>query len=304
MLTKLVIIIIFMLDLLLADPSFSYIPKIDIDNQKKYNLGKLLFFDKNLSSNKKISCSTCHNLNKGGSDQKKLSYGVDNQKSDVNSPTIFNTRFNISQDWIGYSLTIKDRTNIAFLNPKEMDGDEIKVLKYIKSNKELKDLYITVYKNFKYGDISDAIAYYVKNLNTPNSKFDKFLKGDKDILTKQEYEGYKLFKDYGCVSCHNGINIGGNMYQKFGIFNEKDIIRDKNLGRYIVTKKEYDKYVFKVPTLRNISKTYPYMHNGEIDNLETAIKEMGKYQLGIIIQNKDIERIEIFLKTLEGDIVN
>jgi cytochrome c peroxidase len=154
----------------------------------------------------------------------------------------------------------------------------------------------------------DAIAYYVQNLLTPNSKFDKFLKGDKSALNSDEKEGYRLFKGYGCSSCHNGINIGGNMYQKFGIFHQNEELRKKilngNLGRYEVTKKEYDKYVFKVPSLRNISKTAPYFHSGMINDLKKAIKIEGRYQVGIDIPDKDVEKIEKFLKTLNGEILN
>jgi len=297
---KIFIFFLFTNSILYANPSFSPIPKIDIENKDKYKLGKILFFDPNLSSNKKIACVNCHMLNLGGSDQKKLSQGVSREKSRVNSPTIFNTRFNIAQDWIGDSLTIKDRTKRAFLSPTEMDGNPKKALEYIKSEKELKELYSKVYNRFEEDNIFDAITYYVENLTTPNSKFDRFLKGDKN-LEEKEYDGYKLFKSYGCVSCHNGVNIGGNMYQKFGIFHEEKIKRKKNLGRYELTKKEYDRYVFKVPSLRNISKTYPYMHNGKIDNLKKVIKEMGKYQLGTIIPDNDVDKIELFLKTLEQE---
>ncbi len=301
---KLLLSITIGLNILFADPSFSPIPKIKIDNKDKYNLGKKLFFDPNLSSDKTIACINCHVLELGGADGNRVSPGVYDEIGVINSPSIFNAKFDISQDWTGEYGTIKERTEMAFLSKIEMAGSVKDTLEYIKSDKILNNLFKKVYNNFDGDNIFDAIAYYVEHLTTPNSKFDEFLKGDIKALNKDETKGYKLFKDYGCVSCHNGVNVGGNMYQKFGIFNEDEIKRDDNLGRYKITKNEYDKYVFKVPSLRYVSKTSPYMHDGKLDDLQEAIKEMGEHQLGIDIPLDDILKIELFLKTLEGDIPN
>ena len=301
---KVFICIAIVLNILLADPSFSVIPKIKIENKDKYNLGKKLYFDPNLSSDKTVACANCHIFELGGADGNIVSYGVYGRTGVINSPSIFNVKFNIAQDWIGEYTTIKDRSKMAFLSKIEMAGDVNDALRYIKSNKTLNDLFKKVYDDFDGDHIFDAIAYYVEHLTTPNSRFDKFLKGDMKALNEDEKKGYKLFKDYGCVSCHNGVNIGGNMYHKFGIFNEDKIKRDDNLGRYKITKKEYDKYVFKVPSLRNVSKTSPYMHNGKFIKLKDVIKNMGKYQLGTEISPKDISLIELFLKTLDGDMPN
>ena len=301
---KVFICIAIVLNILFANPSFSVTPKIKIENKDKYDLGKKLYFDPNLSSDKTVACVNCHIFELGGADDNRVSYGVHNKTGVMNSPSIFNVKFNIAQDWIGKYTTVKDRSKMAFLSKIEMAGNTKDALRYIKSNKTLNDLFKKVYNNFDGDNIFDAIAYYVEHLTTPNSKFDKFLKGDIKALSKDEIKGYKLFKDYGCVSCHNGVNVGGNMYQKFGIFNEDEIKRDDNLGRYNITKNEYDKYVFKVPSLRYVSKTSPYLHNGKIDDLQEVIKEMGEYQLGVEIPSKDILLIELFLKTLEGDIPN
>lgn len=301
---KVFICIAIVLNILFADPSFFVIPKVKIENKNKYDLGKKLYFDPNLSSDKTVACVNCHIFELGGADGNRVSYGVHNKTGVMNSPSIFNVKFNIAQDWIGEYTTIKDRSKMAFSSKIEMAGDVNDALRYIKSNKNLNDLFKKVYDNFDGDHIFDAIAYYVEHLTTPNSKFDKFLKGDTEALNEDEKKGYKLFKDYGCVSCHNGVNIGGNMYHKFGIFNEGKIKRDDNLGRYKITKKEYDKYVFKVPSLRNVSKTAPYTHNGKFVKLKDVIKNMGKYQLGTEIPPKDISLIELFLKTLDGDIPN
>ena len=300
---KIIIIpFVFLVSILCADPSFSPIPINKIENKDKYNLGKELFFDVNLSKDKTVACVNCHALELGGADGRMFSLGAHQINGVINSPTIFNTKFNISQDWTGEYTTIKDRSKMAFLSEVEMSGNIDEIIEYISETKSLNDKLIEMYGLVSDKNIFDSIGYYVENLTTPNSKFDKFLKGDREILSDDEFDGYNLFKNYGCVSCHNGVNIGGNMYQKFGIFNEEDIDRGKNLGRYKVTKKIYDKYVYKVPSLRNISKTSPYFHNGKIIKLADTIFEMGKHQLGVDIPSNDILKIELFLKTLNGEI--
>ena len=302
MLLRLFTVNIFIVSFVFADLYFSAIPMEKIKNEKKYNLGKWLFFDKNLSADKTISCASCHDFSKGGADGSSVSLGVARRKGVFNSPTIFNDRFNVTQDWSGEYTTIKDRAKMAFLSKIEMAGDIHKVVEYVKSDKYLQKEFKEIYKTINEDVIFDAIAYFVSNLTTPNSKFDKYLKGDATALNKDEKEGYKLFKNYGCASCHNGVNLGGNMYQKIGIFNEDKIIRDKYLGRYKITKKESDKYVYKVPSLRYVTKTFPYLHNGSVKDLKKVIKMMAKYQLGVEMSNEDAVKIELFLKSLVGDI--
>jgi len=287
--------------MLLADLSFSSIPQEKIEDTDKYNLGKRLFFDQNLSSDKTISCATCHILSQGGTDNLRISLGVEGRKGKINTPTIFNTKYNIAKDWAGEYTTIKKRSKMAFLNPIEMDGNYKDLIKYIESDSYLKEEFFNIYTELTKDNIFDSIAYFVSTLTTPNSKFDNYLDA-KVSLNQNEKKGYKLFKSYGCVSCHNGVNVGGNMYQKFGIFNDDYIYRDENLGRYEVTGKESDKYVFKVPSLRNITKTAPYFHNGATKNLKDTIYKMGEYQLGVEIPDKDIILIETFLKTLEANV--
>jgi len=296
------LIIVFLSLPIIADSSFDTIPDIKIDNINKYNLGKKLFHDKNLSKDKTISCSSCHNLNLYGVDNKEVYTGINNIKGDLNSPTIYNTRFNIAQDNAGKAKTIKERAKFSFLSKSEMSGNMSKLIQYIYSNKILYDSFISVYGNISEKTIFDSISYFVENLLTPNSKFDRYLKGDKTILSVSEIEGFHLFKKYGCVSCHNGINIGGNMYQKLGVFSEDSHLDDTNIGRYSVTKKDSDKNVFKVPSLRNIANTSPYSHDGSISDLHTMIKRMAKLQLGVVIAPNDVKKIELFLMTLSGDI--
>lgn len=289
---------------LIADSSFGIVPDVRIDDIKKYNLGKMLFHDPNLSQDKTISCASCHQLNLYGTDNRTVFKGIKGIEGKLNSPTIFNSKFNIAQDGAGIAKTIKERTKLSFLNENEMGGRVQDVVQYIHADIMLYDEFIGIYGNVSEDAIFDSIAYFVENLLTPNSKFDQYLKGNKSIFNQDEIEGYQLFKKYGCISCHNGVNIGGNMYQKLGIFNSFEDEDDHSLGRYIVTGKEYDKNVFKVPSLRNIAQTAPYLHDGSVADLQTMIKRMGQLQLGITIPQNEISKLETFLITLTGDITN
>ena len=288
---------------LYADPSFGIIPEVKIDNMGKYYLGKQLFFDSNLSSDKKVSCSTCHDLNLYGTDNRTHSNGISNRQGVLNSPTIYNSRFNIAQDNAGVTTTIKQRSEVSFEDKSEMNGDIDKTINYIYSTPSLYKKFLDIYGKVTKDNIFESIAYFVEHILSPNSKFDKFLSGNNDILDKEEKKGYLLFKDYGCVSCHNGVNIGGNMYQKIGIFKELEDADDTTFGRYSVTKDKLDINVFKVPSLRNIAKTAPYLHDGSIKSLDKVIEKMGALQLGTEISQKDIYLIEKFLNTLTGDLI-
>lgn len=190
---------------------------------------------------------------------------------------------------------------IPLHNPNEMNSDIHKVVEKLKKSQEYKNLFQKVYNDtIKKEYIIDAIVEFEKALITPNSKFDRYLKGESTILSHIEKEGFKLFKSYGCISCHNGVNIGGNLFQKVGIV--KQIPNEnKYLGRYNVTKNEEDKYFYKVPTLRNIELTAPYLHSGEIKTLREAVMFMMEYQIGVKPNNVDISHIMAFLRTLTGN---
>ena len=184
-------------------------------------------------------------------------------------------------------------------NPIEMGFDFAKlVLKLQKT--EYQKSFKQIYKNgITEDNIADAIAEFEKTLVTPNAPFDQYLKGDKNAISLDAKEGYQLFKSKGCIACHNGINMGGNLYSKFGVIMDAQTI---SLGRYNVTKRERDKYFFKVPSLRNIEKTAPYFHDGRADTLRKAIKIMSLLQLGREFSDKELMQVEEFLKSLNGDI--
>ena len=187
-------------------------------------------------------------------------------------------------------------------DPDEMGMDKKTLEEKINSIPKYKAIFKNVYnKDYITDDmIYDAIAEFEKALITPNCKFDRYLRGEKNALNEKEKRGYFLFKSYGCITCHNGVNLGGNSFQKLGIFIE-GIKIPRGHDRYDVTKREDDKYVYKVPTLRNIALTAPYFHDGSVKTLKEAIILMGQYNLGIKILPKDVETIEAFLKTLTGE---
>ena len=270
-------------------------------NKQKALLGKKLFTDKILSQDKSIACVNCHKFNKAGADNKQFSIGVYHRiDKPMNSQAVFNSVFNIAFFWNGRAQTLQQQALMALKAHTELSITPKEVEKRLNSNLSYKKLFKTIYHTdvISIDLVTDAIAEFEKALTTPNSKFDLFLK-HKISLSSEEKRGYRLFKKYGCIVCHNGVNLGSNSFQKIGV-----VIEDYNMirgrDRFEVTKDKDDKYVYKVPSLRNIALTAPYFHDGSVKTLKEAIEKMGYYNLGIILRKKDIDNIESFLKTLTG----
>lgn len=266
---------------------------------KKAKLGQELFFDTILSRDYSTSCFSCHNVYEGGADPKRVSTGFGGKKGNIQSPTVLNARYNFKQFWNGRAANLLEQADGPINNPAEhnMNKDEVeKRLNDSQYKQKFKKVFGT--SSVNYGDVLIAIVEFEKALITPNSKFDKYLNGE-HTLTKQERDGYRLFKEYGCITCHNGINIGGNTFQKMGTFKEYTN-GHKYPDRSNVTNK-FDTNVFKVPTLRNIAKTAPYFHDGSVNTLAEAINVMAKHNLGIKLTKNEIKNIESFLNTLSGD---
>ncbi|RXJ69621.1 cytochrome B6 [Halarcobacter ebronensis] len=275
------------------------IPQTIEFNYNKAILGKKLFFDNKLSKDNTISCATCHDLNNGGDDGLQFSFGVNGALGNVNAPTVLNSYFNFRQFWDGRAKDLKEQAAGPIENPIEM-AHNFKLLIEKLEKTEYKEIFKKIYSNgITKDNIVDAISEFEKTLITPNSRFDKFLLGNKEAISKYEKEGYELFINKGCIACHHGINVGGNHYNKFGAFN---YIASDNLGRYEVTKKDEDKYYFKVPSLRNIELTSPYFHDGREPDLKKAVETMSLVQLGRPITNEEIDKIVSFLKTLTGQV--
>lgn len=291
----------------MATPAWSEEPIQPIEPAMKTNaamaeLGKKLYFDPRLSKSGFISCNSCHNLSMGGTDNLKTSIGDHWQQGPINAPTVLNSSMNLAQFWDGRAKDLKAQAGGPIANPGEMGFTHklaVEVLQSIPAYvAEFKQVFGKNQINIDM--VTDAIAEFEKTLVTPNSRFDKWLKGDKTALNADEQAGYKLFKDSGCTSCHNGPAVGGNSFQKMGVI-EPYKAKSPAEGRVSVTKKDADRFKFKVPTLRNVEMTYPYFHDGEAETLSEAVETMGRIQLGKKFSAKENGQIVAFLKTLTGD---
>lgn len=275
-------------------------------NQNKVALGKRLFQEPQLSGNNTISCSSCHALNAGGVDHLQRPLGINGQTGLVNTPTVYNSSLNFRQFWDGRAATLNVQVSGPIHNPLEMGSNWDDIVKRLKASPNYVSDFSSLYSDGITPDnISDAIATFERSLVTPNSRFDQYLRGNAQAITADELKGYNLFKGYGCVSCHQGVNVGGNMYQRMGIvadyFADRGKPTNADLGLFNVTGKDEDRYVFKVPSLRMAALTAPYFHDGEIPTLDGAVKAMAHYQLGRSISDEDVNLIVQFLKTLPGD---
>ncbi len=283
-----------------AEP-VSPIPVAKVTSPGKVELGKKLFFDPRLSRSGFISCNSCHNLSMGGSDNLKTSIGDKWQKGPINSPTVLNSSLNLAQFWDGRAKDLKEQAGGPIANPGEMAFTHDLAVDVLKSIPQ----YVAEFKGAFGSDgvsidrVTTAIAAFEETLVTPDSRFDKWLKGDKKALNDKELAGYALFKNSGCVACHNGPAVGGNSFQKMGLVEPYKATSPAE-GRSAVTGKDADRFNFKVPTLRNVELTYPYFHDGEAATLEQAVDTMGRLQLGKKFTADENASIVAFLKTLTG----
>ena len=272
----------------------------------KVALGSLLFSDTRLSTDNSLSCASCHNLESGGDDDLATGTTLGGNTHVVNTPTVFNARFNFRQQWDGAAKSLQDQVNLVLHDHMEAGSNWIELLEKLNNDADLVHKFKKIYKHgITKNNFLDALTEFEKSLVTPNSRFDQYLLGNNDAITDEEKQGYIRFKEFGCISCHQGINVGGNLFQKFGIFydylGERGNIINADYGRINVTNREADMYVFKVPALRNVEVTAPYLHDGKAVSLEEVIAIMGKTQIGKIINEEDISLLAKFLKTLTGE---
>ncbi len=276
---------------------------------EKVKLGKILFYEPRISIDGTVSCSKCHPIALYAADGLRKSVGHDCKENPRNDPTVFNAASQISEHWIGNRTSVEDQAKQAVTGPPAfgMPSNE-SVEKILRSFKEYVTLFKAAFPSDKepvtVDNFAKAIGAFERTLITP-APFDAFLKGNKDALTAQQKKGLRAFMDAGCVSCHSSPYVGGQMYQKFGLFEpyQKYTKSEKvDEGRFAVTKNESDKYVFKVPVLRNVAMTPPYFHDGSVDKLEEAVWIMGKVQLGKDLAKEQIDDITAFLRSLTGKI--
>ena len=264
---------------------------------ERVELGKQLFYDTRLSKDQTVSCASCHDLTKGGADGLSVAVGIGGQKNPhhLNSPTVYNSALFKRQFWDGRSPDLEDQAMGPMLAPFEMGmtpklaEDRINAVpEYVKSFKKAYGNDVKI--DFK--KIASTIAIFERTLITP-SRFDDFLNGEKDALTKEEKKGLGIFIDRGCINCHTGVAIGGSM-QPFAIADE---FKFKDVGDFKGDKNG----LVKVPSLRNVTLNSPYFHNGTVVELKDAIKEMSRIQLSVTgIEDTEIDDLITFFKSLEG----
>jgi cytochrome c peroxidase len=238
----------------------------------------------------------------GGTDNLRTSIGHNWQQGPINAPTVLNSSLNLAQFWDGRAADLKAQAGGPIANPGEMAFTHTLAISVLESIPEYVMEFKQVFGTDKINidEVTTAIAEFEKTLVTPNAPFDLWLLGDKDALSEQELAGYRLFKNSGCVTCHNGEAVGGNSFQKMGVV-EPYKAQSPAEGLSGVTGKDADRFKFKVPTLRNVEMTYPYFHDGGAKTLTEAVDVMGRLQLGKRFSTDENAKIVAFLKTLTGD---
>lgn len=273
----------------------------------KVKLGERLFNDPALSGKERFACRSCHDLKGGGTINMARTVGYEGRIHRFNAPTVFNVGNNYRLGWRGEFTSLEQQNEAVLLDENLMAANWKTLLLRLKTNAP----YVREFK-IAFGRLPDrpavleALAMFQRSLVTPNAPFDRYLNGDTDALSKAQVEGYHLFKRYGCASCHQGSNIGGNMFQKFGVFTAPDASQtdggeEGDLGRWTITGAHRDRGVFRVPSLRNVDVTPPYFHDGRVETLAEAVVIMAQSQLGQDLPPADVSSIVAFLKALTGE---
>lgn len=288
-----------------ANEPIRVVPDAPVLDYRMVVLGEKLFHDPRLSGDGTISCASCHPLDQGGMDGQKVSTGIRGQQGPINAPTVYNASLHFAQFWDGRAATLEEQAAGPVENPLEMGAVWSDVITTLKQDKAyLKEFAALFEDGITKQNVVRAIADFERTLVTPNSPFDRYLKGDEAAIGELEKTGYRLFKAYGCSSCHQGAAVGGNMYQTMGIirdyFQDRGHVTKADLGRQNVTGEEASKHEFKVPSLRNVALTAPYFHDGSATTLEAAVTVMGRYQIGRDIPEQGLGAIVAFLKSLTG----
>jgi cytochrome c peroxidase len=293
----------------LVGEAFAPLPMVPDLSPEKVALGRALFNDVRLSTDNTLACAGCHDLETAGHDKRRVSTGVRGAQGSVNAPTVFNAALNFVQFWDGRAVTLEDQASGPVHNPVEMASSWAEVIGKLTADDKFVEQFSRVYpEGITAANIVDAIATFERTLLTANAPFDRYLLGDQQAIGARAKLGYRRFKDLGCVSCHQGVNIGGNMFQRFGIM--ADYLKRKpaspaaamaDLGRFNVTGREEDRHVFKVPGLRNVAETAPYFHDGSAATLAEAVAIMGRVQLGRELTRDEVDSLVAFLNTLTGE---
>ncbi|MFP4136992.1 MAG: cytochrome-c peroxidase [Halomonas sp.] len=279
-----------------------HLPPIPADNSltpEKVELGKFLFFEPRISSSGVISCATCHNPALGWADRIPRATGHDGQIGERNTPTVLNSGFLESQFWDGREPDLEGQAIGPIQAEVEMAMDLEQALERLEDHDVYQDKFADAFPDdeapINEDNLAHAIASFERTLNTPNSPFDRYLRGDLDALNEQEKDGMVAFADNGCIACHSGPALTDSRFHRIQVPGSTDV------GRYDVTGDEDDRFKFRTPTLRNVAVTYPYMNNGATETLEEAVAIMGEEMLGREFDDETIADITAFLHTLTGE---
>ncbi|MDR2151936.1 MAG: cytochrome-c peroxidase [Helicobacteraceae bacterium] len=287
-----------------AEPIIPVTKPTNLD-PKKVELGRTLFHDPRLSKDGNVSCASCHDLERGGVDGLSRSVGVGGKEGEINAPSVYNSALMFRQFWDGRAKNLTEQVNGPITNPLEMATSWEEILPKLNADRETVKAFNDIYgRRPNEKDAIDAIVEFERSLITP-SRFDRWLLGDNAAIDEKELRGYELFVRHGCAACHQGEAIGGNLFQRFGVAKEyydgSRKVEQADLGRYNVTGREEDRYVFKVPTLRNVALSAPYFHDASAETLYEAVDKMGAYQLGVALPAEDTQDIALFLRALTGE---
>lgn len=276
-------------------------PGLDPD---KVALGRLLFHDPRLSGNGTVSCASCHAIANYGAESRRTSIGIGGQVGPVNAPTVLNSGFNVRQFWDGRAADLVEQAGGPIENPAEMGAKLPEVIERLRQDPAIAALSKRAFGRPLDGSaLKEAIAEYERGLVTVDAPFDRFLRGDAGAIPDGAKRGWRLFRDMGCVSCHQGGNVGGNMFATFGVMGDYFAgrpLEKGDYGRFNATGREEDRFRFKVPSLRNVEKTAPYFHDGRAETLEQAVETMARIQLGLELDASERDDLVAFLKSLTG----
>jgi cytochrome c peroxidase len=273
----------------------------------KVRLGERLFGDVRVSGGGRVACVTCHQLDNGGTDHGDVSLSPETGEIlDHNAPTIFNAALNFRFNWYGQFRDLAEINDFILQRPKLMNTNWTEMTAKLRADSEYRTAFDKAYgRAIDAPQVLDALVSYERSLVTPNARFDRYLRGEHDAITPEEGEGYRLFKAFGCIACHQGVNVGGNLFERFGIFEAASVSdnpsRTGELGRLAITGQERDRFVFRVPSLRNVALTAPYFHDGSATTLAAAVNVMARKQLGRTLEGREVDLIVSFLKTLTGE---
>jgi cytochrome c peroxidase len=299
-----------------ALPDAAPAPADNPTTPEKVELGRLLYLDPRFSSTGTISCNSCHNVMLGGEDNRAVSMGVHGQTGGRSAPTVWNSGFSSSQFWDGRAATLEEQAKGPVTNPIEMGMNELEeAMDRVRDIPGYRPYFERAFPGkdpMTVDNAAKAVAAYERTLITPDSAYDRYVKGDKQAMSGQQVRGMKSFADAGCTACHSGPAFNGpvmapgtGFFMKFPTFADNDYVKKYQLtddtGRFTVTSEEADRFMWKVPTLRNIALTAPYFHNGAVGTLDEAVRVMARVQLNKDLNDEQVADIEAFLSALTGE---